>query len=56
MAQKSRSYIMVQAEPDEKEEFKQAAKARGFNAVSTWVKWVAKRDMRAVMKKDIPNA
>ena len=53
--QKKRRFVMVQVSLDEKDQFKDAARIRGFNAVSVWMKWVAKRDMRAAMKQDIPH-
>lgn len=52
---RDRKYVMVQASAEEKEEFKATASARGFNAVSVWMKWLAKRDQRALRNQDKPR-
>jgi len=50
-----RFYVMVQATPAEKAEFKQTAKDRGFNAVSVWMKWLAKKDQMLLRKQNTPR-
>ena len=56
MGQKPRKFVMVQVTEEEKNSFKHTANDMGFNAVSVWFKWVAKRAQRAHHKKDVPNA
>ena len=45
MKKKSRNYVMVKTEPDEKNKYKEAAKGNGFVHLASWFRWLAYKQM-----------
>lgn len=48
---KKRIYVMVPSTEEEKAEYREVARRKGFT-VAGWFRWLAKRDMRLTRNQD----